>query len=143
MNNFRRQNEEIASSACLKPAASTGKILHVGMPRAIWRYMLWWSGWARFQPKPTTNAGKSPRVWSAKPSTTLQTRDELPTFGAPSPPQPSKRGKTTRQMWSAATKPTTNASKNTRQMFPKSAKTTTNARTHYLQNALVIQPNII
>ena len=50
MNNFRRKNDEIASSACLKSAASPGKILHAGMPRAIWRYMLWWSGWARFRP---------------------------------------------------------------------------------------------
>ncbi|MFW0901696.1 hypothetical protein ACJV7B_00005, partial [Gardnerella sp. Marseille-QA0894] len=51
MNNFRRKNDEIASSACLKPAASTGKILHVGTPRAIWRYMLWWSGRAQIRPK--------------------------------------------------------------------------------------------
>jgi len=58
MNNFRRKNDEIASSACLRPAASPSKILHAGMPRAIWRYMLWSSGWAQIPTKLTTNARK-------------------------------------------------------------------------------------
>ena len=75
MNNFRRKNDEIASSACLKPDASPSKILHVGTPRAIWRYMLWWSGWAQIRPN--------------RP----QTPEKLRAFGAIHHTKPSKREK--------------------------------------------------
>lgn len=82
MNNFRRQNDEIASSACLKPAASPGQ-------NTTCRY-----------------AARSVVLYAV-----VERAGEIPTQ------TDNKRREITRQMWSAAAKPTTNASKNTRQMF--------------------------